>query len=258
MLGQDFLDQLNKDNINLSKITYSYKLPYCYTRSYHLNEINKEPNHERNETMTDIVKILSNANTDYITVTRPRYKINVKYKRDNDLYYYINISNERIKFNNIDYIEYKTVTEKIFSIMDIKDYMIDPPFINKLKCSINYNEHYNIGYLNNIFKYPLYHKLDRNNYLKITKLKQNLIKVFNYNVRLNYSLVDIKIKGNSYLIFNFDLSDYIDVKKTFNYINNLIKLHILLMGHYNKSSCFNKIPLEIIKCIISNLSQLRK
>lgn len=92
---------LKENNINISKITYSYKFPYNY--EYKSQERGSAPNKARHDFLQSIYhRLLKLHNENNMILDRPNYIIEMKYLYKTK-YYNININNERIIFNNIDF-----------------------------------------------------------------------------------------------------------------------------------------------------------
>ena len=92
---------LKENNINISKITYSYKFPYNY--KYKCHERGSSRNKQRNKFLQSIYdKLLKLHDGTNIILNRPHYIIELNYFH-NYKYYNININNERIIFYNIDF-----------------------------------------------------------------------------------------------------------------------------------------------------------
>jgi len=115
---------LESNNIEISKVTYSYKLPSKIIDKYHDKEIYRgQRNGARREFIESLYNRLLNIH-DKNLILKPNdkdrcyfmieFKVLIKQK-----YYNITINTERITFHNIDY-EYENEIERIiFNLVDL-------------------------------------------------------------------------------------------------------------------------------------------
>lgn len=210
-----------------SKITYKHKLPYTCSKYYY--GYDRMANEYRHRQMREFVTDLSEAGVKF---DRPHYKINMWCEG-----YHIRISNEYVKFNNIDWDRKNEITDKVQEALGLHfDYIDYEPC--ELLYSVDFNGYYNVGCLR---------KLLIGNVYGVSKI--------NYQTFNIMGLCNVILKGNNCLTFKTHTSNVKNVLKAYEFLRlTVIIPHLLLMGHY--SSNFKFLVLDIIRIIIKRLHDL--
>lgn len=218
---------LSKYGIHISKITFKLKLPYTCTKEYTYNGVYDKANEARNNTMDDFMYVLSEQNIKY---DRPYYKINLWYSG-----YYVQVSNEYVKFHNIDYNEMHNVIigiEKILDFMFDDKILCNPHYI----CYIDYQRHYDLRLLKRLIG---------------NGFEDNCI--YRINNRLYTLYSTMIIKGRNCIMFERgDLNNYV-YGYMFLYMKVIVP-HMLLLGSDRSNLRF--LVMDVIKVIIDFLSTL--
>lgn len=248
MIDENFL---TKNIINTSKVTYSYKFPYEIISKYNY----KEPisNKARNNFLSSLFDRLSKSDDEKLILNRPHYKIELNYAYNNK-YYNINISNERIVFNNIDFEDTHGLEIIIFDLIGFQ-------WIEMGKCKYHntiYKIDFGSCYINTMIETFNDFVLDEGiNTKKQTESKHRVINV--YEIKHGYKKTvkyKISLKGRNVWLINqnMNLGSIEDFTRFYKYIKSVVILPSLLK-YLQKDECslFNYLPLEIIDIIIDML-----
>lgn len=252
MVTEEFL----KD-INISKITYSYKFPYNYEYKLRDKKCNKARNKFLQSIYDRLLKLNDGTN---IIINRPNYIIELKYFYMTK-YYNININSERIIFNNIDF---ENTGELEIIVLNLIGYNL---------IEMGKYEHHNIVYkidFGSCYINKMIPSFNDFMFDEDINMKKQLIinnkSVYNFKPRSvyihnnkNQSIFKINLKGrNTWLIsqnMNFTKSTDEFIKFYLCMKSIVILPNLLRYLHKNKDSLFNYLLPEIIDIITNMLYQ---
>lgn len=251
--GADY-EFLKDNNINISKISYSYKFPYNY--KYYKNTKRVSSNYHRNKFLQSIYDRLLKLNDgSNIIINRPNYIIELNYFYKNK-YYNININSDKIIFNNIDF---ENTGELDIIILDLIGY--DLLEMGKYEHhNIVYKIDFGACYINKMIKTfdcentNKFKQLEINNYAFIHSKKRWI----NVHGLMDSSQIEFKInlKGRNKWLIHHNTKNRNDgsINDMYKYVkSNTILPYLLKYLQTDGCSLFSYLFPEIIDIIINIL-----
>ena len=242
---------LAKNNISISKITYSYKFPYEITHKYKRHEKGSSPNEQRNVFLQSIYDRLLKLDGNDTILARPHYIIELRYLHKNK-YYNININSERIIFNNIDFENTGELDIIVLNLIGFDLLEMGRYEHHNIVYKINFGS----CYINKMIKtFNNVTKSNQTSHYEFIHSKKRWIDVYKER-RSNQMNFKINLKGRNKLLIHQNTQNKNDgsINDLYKYIKSVIILPSLLIYLLkDKCSLFNYLPPEIVDIIIDML-----